>query len=259
MKYVERKRFIRTPFELEDSKIIILGIPFVSKHYGELKDSRDAPKEIRKYFDYFYEYDLDSKKSIYSIPFYDAGDVIVTKNFDEAKRRVTHVLEEIRVEKPDSSFIFLGGDHLITPMVMEVLRPKSALILDAHLDLLERADDYPHATAIRKVFSICKNLTIQGIRDVDKEEIKFARKEKIKFSKKLNFKGRIDYLSIDVDVMNYSYVSTSSPVLTETTPFDVLRIIRNSRFRFADIVEWSPPYGFPTVVKILRELIFQMS
>ncbi|MCD6381849.1 MAG: arginase family protein, partial [Candidatus Aenigmarchaeota archaeon] len=242
------------------AKILILGIPFVSKHFGSLPDSKNAPKSIREYFDYFYEYDDDHNHNIYDIPFYDVGDVKVKqKNYQKTKEIVLNVLRELKIINPNAKFIFLGGDHLITPMVVEALKPRNLVSLDAHLDLLENVKEYEHACAMRYVYETCKNITIQGYRDVLKSEIDFTLKNGIRISRDLNFRGIVDYLSIDVDVLDYIYATTSSPVAFGFRPEDVVKIIRRSEFKFADIVEWSPPHGFPAIVKIFRELLLRMN
>lgn len=257
--HIDRGKVIKTPLNLLKAKVVILGVPFVSKHFGNLPDSKNAPRAVREFFDYFYDFDLEENKSIYELPFYDAGDIIVSKSYEKTKKIVKEVIEKIRKVNPNAKFVFIGGDHLITPMITDALKPKSLLSLDAHLDLLEYAPDFEHACAMNRVFKVCKNIKIHGYRDVAKEEIEFAKRNGIRISRNLNFRGRIDYLSIDIDVLDYIYASSSSPVPLGFSPQDIIKLIQRTKFNFVDIVEWSPPHGFPAIIKILREILFKIS
>ena len=63
-------------------------------------------------------------------------------------------------------------------------------------------------------------------------------------------------MSIDLDVLDPIYVETETPEAFGFTPKQVCELIQKTKPQFADIVEWSPDYGYAQVVAIFKELLF---
>ena len=257
-----RRGALKFPFSLEDSRCVVLGIPFEGRHWGNGSGARLTPKLLRKYFDHYYSYDLESGLDLYELPIFDAGDVKVTKSFEETKRRVIEVVKYLRSKNPSIRFCFIGGDHLVTPMLVEALGVRSLISLDAHLDLLSEDDarGYEHATAMRKVANKGVTLYVRGVRDVNSEELEYAKLKSIDWRGDLSdLPSRIDYLSIDLDVLDPIYVDTSAPVAMGIEFKQLLESLRRLEFDHADIVEWIPPRGFPYVARLFREILIKLA
>jgi agmatinase len=167
--------------------------------------------------------------------------------------------------------IFLGGEHSITPPIVERLSRRSAqgslgvLVLDAHLDLREEygCTRYSHACASRRILEkkgVCAYTSI-GIRSGCKEEFTFAKENGILYFSALDVKENgIDYvldralegvncerlyLSIDLDALDPAF----APAVGNPEPFglnawDVLRVIERAAPKAVglDINELTPAY-----------------
>ena len=131
------------------------------------------------------------------------------------------------------------------------------------MDLLSESDarDFEHATAMRKVIDSREvSLYVRGVRDVSQEELEYAKLKSIDWRNDLcKLPSRVDYLSIDIDVLDPVYIDTSAPVAMGIRFEDLLRSLRRLRFDHVDLVEWIPPKGFPYVVRIFRELLVRLS
>lgn len=243
---------------LKEADWIIIGIPFEKNEYGERGTER-APEAIRRKFSSFWTYDIDRKKDLFESRIYDLGN-IKTGNYKKTIRSIYGVINHIKEKNINAKVLFLGGDHSITPIIARALDISSILALDAHFDLKGEYAKNTNANAcvMQRCYEQTKNIHMRGVRTGDKDELLFAERN-IDWRKEMVFKGRVDYLSIDVDVMDPSYIHTGNPETLGHSPADVIKIIRNTEFKYADIVEWIPERGYPVVVKIAQEILFKNS
>ena len=253
---------LRFPYKLEEARVIILGIPFEAEHYGKLKGASRATRAIRKYFDHYYSYDLERGIDLYDLPIYDAGDVKVSKDIARATRLVTRAIARLLKRNQEARFCFLGGDHLITSFTTRALRIKSLLAFDSHLDLLslEEARGYEHASSLRLALESVTKLYVRGVRDVAKSELTYAKIHGVDWRRDLKrLPRKVDYLSLDLDVLNPFEASVASPVAMGFGTREVIEAIRKVSFRHADLVEWIPTHGYASVVAIFRELLISLA
>ena len=167
--------------------------------------------------------------------------------------------------------IFLGGEHSITPPIVESLARRSAegalgvLVLDAHLDMREEYGNtrYSHACASRRILEKegVKDYASIGIRSGCKEEFSFAKENDISYNTSLDVKEKgIDYvldralkslncerlyLSIDLDALDPAFApAVGNPGPFGLTSWDVLRVIERTAPKAVglDINELTPAY-----------------
>lgn len=246
-------------FSLEEAETVILGIPYGSKELGK-PDQVYAPNKIREFFsNNFWSYDLERGEDLGEKKIVDLGNVPFTEDFEEMAKRVGKALEEIKEKNPKAKILFLGGQHSTTFMTAKALRPGSLLSLDAHPDLCSEFGGfvYSKASTMRRVYELGTKIHLRGTRTASKEEHDFLKEKKIDWKKDLDFKGKVEYLSIDLDVLDPVYIGLGAPEALGAKPEDVINIIRTTDFKYCDIVEWIPDKGFPVVIQILREVLFK--
>lgn len=280
----QRCGFADADADLLDANYVVVGLPFdctASFRSG----SRDGPDAIRhasfNFESYDYNYDLD----LATLAICDLGNMDL--GADPAYAEET-IKEAIALLPKDAVPIFLGGEHSITPPIVEGLAQKRAdealgvLVLDAHLDLRDEfgCTRYSHACASRRILEkkgIGAFASI-GIRSGCKEEFTFAKKNGISYhtSREVFEKG-IDYvlndtlenmncerlyLSIDLDALDPAFApAVGNPEPFGLTSWDVLRAIQRAAPRAVglDITELTPAYdGGETALlaaRLAREFI----
>ncbi|MFH1542251.1 MAG: agmatinase [bacterium] len=181
-----------------------------------------------------------------------------------------------QIIKEDKIPIILGGEHSITPYVVQSMKEKypdlSVLQLDAHADLRDsyqgRKDS--HACVMRRVLEICPAVQI-GIRNISEQGYNFAKQtgqlRKIFFqSRKPDLALLSDnvYITIDVDVFDPSVVSAvGTPEPGGMSWDEVVNLLKEvcaaKNVVGFDVVELSPRKGEIvsdfTVAKLIYKLI----
>jgi agmatinase len=263
----QRCGFADADADLRDAKYVVVGLPFdgtASFRSG----SRDGPDAIRlasfNFESYDYHYDLD----LATLAICDLGNMDL--GADPAYAEET-IKEGIALLPKAAVPIFLGGEHSITPPIVESLAQNCAegelgvLVLDAHLDLREQFGNtrYSHACASRRILEkkgIGAFASI-GIRSGSKEEFTFAKENGISYhTSRQVFEKGIDYvlddalerlnceqlyLSIDLDALDPAFApAVGNPEPFGLTSWDVLRTIERAGPRAVglDINELSPAY-----------------
>jgi agmatinase len=263
----QRCGFADADADLAEADYVVVGLPFdctASFRSG----SRDGPDAIRlasfnfESYDHYYDVDL-SELAICDMGNMDLG---ADPGFAEET-----IKEGIALLPKAAIPIFLGGEHSITPPIVESLAQRSAqgalgvLVLDAHLDL--RADfgntRYSHACASRRILEKkgVRAYASIGIRSGSKEEFTFAKENGISVNTSLDVKERgIDfvldraieglncerlYLSIDLDAFDPAFApAVGNPEPFGLTAWDVKRVIERTAPRAVglDINELTPAY-----------------
>jgi len=200
---------------------------------------------IRKYFNKTFTYSPIHKKDLFDMKIIDLGNL----SFEDFGKEFQ--------KNPKANYIFLGGDHAITPKITEIVKPKNLLSLDAHLDLLiDSKYKNPHARAMHDVHKQGIEVAIRGYRECAKEEEQFAQENDIDISQDLQFDKQINYLSIDLDVLDPPFINSETLVAFGFQPKEICEMIRKTRPQFADIVEWKPSFGWANVIAIFKESLF---
>ncbi|MCG3219737.1 MAG: arginase family protein [Candidatus Heimdallarchaeota archaeon] len=263
----------------EKNSIILFGLPF-ERVKATPGGSKRAPKAIRKHSYEFsgvsMEYDITKSKRAY----FDLGDFWGSNKIEEIWKKAYDL---------DSKILALGGDHSITidTLSNSEIDDKTAIIwLDSHADL---ADEYPkgvfqsHGT----VFTNLKNLkklkadqllligghaftqTSTEHNKINNNEVNFLPTQKIMKNSEEGYKiirefiDRYDrvYLSIDLDVLDQSFVptlGTAEPFgLTPQILLEILEIIIPNAM-YVDIVETQFKRSNKIVLNFVVGLIFQI-
>ncbi|MDD4163280.1 MAG: agmatinase [Methanothrix sp.] len=266
----QRCGFADAEAELKDADYVVVGLPFdctASFRTG----SRDGPDAIRlasfnfESYDHYYDVDLAT------LTICDLGNMEL--GADPAYADAT-IKEGFALLPRTAIPIFLGGEHSITPPIVESLAQRSAqgtlgtlgvLVLDAHLDLREEygCTRYSHACASRRILEKegVKAYASIGIRSGCKEEFSFAKENEVPYFSALDVKEKgIDYvldraleslncerlyLSIDLDVLDPAFApAVGNPEPFGLTSWDVKRVIeRTAPWAVGlDINELTPTY-----------------
>lgn len=204
--------------------------------------------------------------------------------FEPIERREA-IAETLRVPQDDKLLITLGGDHSITPFVVDAWMPRPATVvfLDAHADLRTRYLDDPlsHATPAHRLREMGHTLLMGGLRSIYEEEADRLETDRgIRYytalelqdedlreaflSDLMGLKGDV-YLSIDMDFFDPSFVpgvGTPQPGGLDwyfmLKILDALFLLSDARVRGVDLVELIPdPFGISQVfaAKLLQKII----
>ncbi len=258
-----------------NADFIIFGLPY-DKTSSFRFGARLAPKEIRKASWNFESFDMLTGVDFTEIPLHDYGDLdIENKDGKEMLESVSRFSK--RVIKAKKIPVAIGGEHSVTPGLVEGFDDVFVISLDAHLDFRDEYEGnrYNHACASRRVADKVgiDNIAILGVRSAERKELEKAREEGLKFFASGSLSGDIDdvlkeiskdigerkvYLSIDFDVLDPAYapgVSTPEPFGLE--PDDVIKVIKTFADRIVgfDLVEVCPPYDFGNTSILAAKII----
>lgn len=220
--------FMPYNYPVEEAKIVFLGIPFSSTSISD--SSNFGPVMVREALKITEPLDPKTRKNFMKEKICDLGNIeVVPGSYNLTAERVKETINEIKEANPDAIIMAIGGDHLISLPLVEALKPKTIIQLDAHRDLRENflGNEYSHATwAYRAVKSLNCNLIQIGTREIGEEEIAIERQLGVHNSVDAikNASGSI-YMTIDMDVFDPCYVETGFPVSNGLTPKQVFEII----------------------------------
>lgn len=253
---------------IDDARYAVVGLPFDATASFR-SGSRDGPDAIRlasynfESYDYYYGLDLAD------LGICDLGNMELGADPAYAGQTIREGIAML----PDSAVpVFLGGEHSVTPAIVEALLDRDGcgpgdlgiVVLDAHLDLRDEygCTSYSHACASRRILEkgVLAYASI-GIRSGSREEFEFAAENEIPFftARDVREKG-IDlvldralqgmdcerlYLSIDLDALDPSFApAVGNPEPFGLTSWDAKRVIERTAPRAAglDITELTPAY-----------------
>ncbi|MGB7570817.1 MAG: agmatinase [Methanothrix sp.] len=250
---------------LEEAEYVVLGLPFdgtASFRSG----SRDGPDAIRLASFNFESYDSYYGVDLSELAICDLGNMEL--GADPAYAQET-IKEGIELLPERAAPIFLGGEHSITPAIVEGLGRRSGalgvLVLDAHLDLREEYGCIAssHACASRRILEkdALAGYASIGIRSGSREEFGWAAENNISYftARQVSEEG-VDavldqalrslqcdrlYLSIDLDVLDPAYApAVGNPEPFGLSSWDAKRVIERLAPRLVglDINELTPAY-----------------
>ena len=249
---------------LEEAEYVVVGLPFdgtASFRSG----SRDGPDAIRLASFNFESYDSYYGVDLAELAICDLGNMEL--GADPAYAEET-IKEGIALLPEKAVPIFLGGEHSITPAIVEGLGRRASLdvlVLDAHLDLREEygCTKASHACASRRILEkkALAGYASLGIRSGSREEFDWAAENGIPYftARQVREEGvdavldrameRLQcerlYLSIDLDVLDPAYApAVGNPEPFGLSSWDVKRIIERIAPRLVglDINELAPAY-----------------
>ena len=239
-------------------KVVILGIPFDRNTSCRLGSSKlpDLSREASKYLE---EYSFIQRIDIREANISDFGNIPVTHNFEETLKNIQETIESLRNKK----LVFVGGDHSITLGTMRALSKyvRKFVVLDAHADLYPSYNNnvYSHASVLRRILEFIdpSRVIIVGLRTLARVEEEYIEENGIDYyttreisedpSLLEDVLATADYISIDLDVFDISYIpDVSCPEPFGLDPNLLNSIFRASRLRakFVDIVEGVPESPF---------------
>ncbi len=259
--WIDNSTLLWKPFcELKEAEKVIIGIPFGATQIGGPSNTHHAPNRLRNLFrTKFWTYDFERKEDLLNRKIYDLGNIKPAEKFDVLTKRIQEVVNWVLKQNPSAKIITIGGEHTVTFPVAKTLRPKTLLSLDAHPDFVDEyeGNKYSIACVMHRIHELGTKVSLRGIRTASEDEHDFLVKNKIDWRQDLNFSGDVDYLSIDIDVLDPIYVGTNAPETNGFKPIDVINLIRKINFKHCDIVEWNPDFGYPAVIRIFKELLLK--
>ena len=229
-------------FPLEEADVCFLGIPFDSTA-AAVSNQRFGPVLVRQSLKNIISYLPDKKKNpLKNLKIWDAGDVdVVFGDFEETSLRIKDTMNSILRKNKNIFPVIIGGEHLITLPVVEVLKPKTIVQLDAHMDLVGD-EKHAHNTWAYLAAKLGFKIVQIGVRSWEETEEKNKKKFDIKDSLD-GIEGPI-YLTIDMDVFDPMYApDTGFKEPNGLTPKEVFKIIddvfKTGKVIGMDIVEIS--------------------
>ncbi len=228
--------FVPYNHSLEEAEVVFIGVPFSSTSVSET--SQYGPVVVRESLKL--TEDWDDKRNVFE-KICDVGDLeVVTGSYDLTAERLRETIKDIRSANPNAFLIFVGGEHLISLPIVEELRPKTIVQLDAHADLRPEylGLKYSHVTWAYHASKISKIMQL-GVRSWSKED-DLSRAEQIKDVANIPKLAGPVHLTVDMDVFDPPYVQTGLPEPGGLRPEQVFAIIDsicNYNIGSMDIVE----------------------
>jgi N1-aminopropylagmatine ureohydrolase len=162
-----------TTADFDSARVVILPIPF-DRTTSYVPGTRTGPHEILVASSHMELWDEETQTDVHSIGIYTLPEIeFPFATMEEVVAELRRVAAEIL--KRDKFPIFLGGEHSITPPLVEALAARhanlSVLQLDAHADLRREYMGTPHshACAMRRTLEFAKTTQV-GIRSLSTEE-----------------------------------------------------------------------------------------
>ncbi len=262
----------------KNAQTVILPLPY-EQTTSYMPGAANGPQAIIDASAYVELYDEELDGEVYRSGVHTLPPLMFSGEPETDFKKITaHCLQLL----DDNKFIVsLGGEHSLSfPLVRafnEHLGGLSVLQLDAHSDLRASYEGsiYSHASVMRRIFEINRNIVQIGIRSQCKEEADFIRQHKIHtfFAHQMQQKGfppaAIDilsenvYLTIDVDFFDPSIMpATGTPepggfLWNETLAF-LKEVFKTKNVVGMDVVELSPQPGLVHPDFLAAKLIYKL-
>ncbi|MCK4509599.1 MAG: agmatinase [Desulfuromonadales bacterium] len=222
----DTSQFLEMPnAPVDEADILLLPIP-LERTVSFKPGTSDAPKAILETTEQLEFYEEDAGWS----PFKHMK-ISVLPDFAENKRETdeelhTRLAKEVASLPDDNLFIGLGGEHSLTPSLVEPRMPEpgTVLFLDAHADMRisYEGSKYSHACPVTRLLEQGHKIVMAGVRSVYEGEVELIEKDPRitlfldwdlrgkgqweSFMQKVNSLEGPVYLSIDMDVFNPAVV-----------------------------------------------------
>ncbi len=223
--------FVSYNYPLEEANVIFIGVPFSSTNistssmYGPLM-VREALKLV--------ETETNKGNVFEKLKICDAGDVeIVPGSYELTAQRIRETVQEMRKINPSAFLVVVGGEHLITLPLVETLKPKTIVQIDAHADTDPEymGAVYSHATW---AFHAAKRAHIYqyGMRNT-----KMPTNVSLLDISMLPTIEQPLHMTIDIDAFAASHIGETGFYEGRLSPENVFDIIDKADVKSLDIVE----------------------
>jgi formiminoglutamase len=236
-RYVTKAEKIMDPFNeniRQNQKLGLVGAP-LSKSSISHSGAAFAPTTIRKMFQSFTTYSVESDMDLTSGAVIDYGDILMhPTDILESQTRIKMSIEEILLREEPSHLFILGGDHSVSYPAISAFSKSSrvgVIQFDAHHDLRNLEDGGPtNGTPFRSLiegkvirgenlvqigirnfmnskeyskYAKDHGVTVYTMQDIQKQSIKKIVQDAIAILEN----NRVDmiYVSVDMDVLDQSF------------------------------------------------------
>ena len=269
---------------VDEANILLLPIP-LERTVSFKPGTAEAPRAILETTEQLEFYEEDAGWS----PFKHMK-ISVLPEFEDDKSQSdadlhTSLTKHVASLPADNLFIGLGGEHSLTPSIVEVRMPEpgTVLFLDAHADMRTsyEGSKFSHACPVNRLLAQGHKIVMAGIRSVYESEVELVDKEPRinlfldwdlqgkgqweSFLQKVNSLEGPVYLSIDMDVFNPAVVpGVGTPQPGGFSWYQVMEVLESlfSRkkidLRGVDLVELVPEVSRVsemTAAKLLLKII----
>lgn len=237
--------FVSYNWPLKEADAVFCGIPFSSKTIS--KGAIYGPLMVRESLKLKHDY-VAGKNIFERVKVCDVGDVdVLAGSFDKTAQRIKETIEEIKIANSGAFPIFIGGDHSITLPLVEALRPKTIVHLDAHADVEEddessyarhsHASWARHAAKLAKVVQVGVTVDTGASREVANAQgisVFRSAEEFLKSNIKIE---RPVHLTIDIDVLAPGFIGETGFPEGRMMPEELYKVLQQVDCDSLDIVE----------------------
>ncbi len=192
----------------KEADVVFLGIPFAGTSVS--KPAMYGPVMVRESLKLVEDFVPDKAVNLFEkLKVCDLGDIeVVPGSYVLTAERIRQTIGDAKQENEDAFLIFIGGEHLVTLPVIEALKPKTIVHLDAHSDSRSEylGNEYTHQTWAYHASKIAKIIQA-GVTTWNREEKDNLEKNGIEFydtgdflRKKIKLIPPV-HLTIDIDVL----------------------------------------------------------
>lgn len=267
------KNFIGSSDDFDNSKIIMLGMPFDGTCTNR-PGARFAPQQIRVESVGIEEYSTYFNTNLSDLMFFDAGELELPFG---APKEALEIIEKNTDEiySLNKKILGIGGEHLVTlgtiKGILKHYKDIAVVHFDAHTDLREQylGIELTHSGVMLQIAKLIgfENIMQIGIRSGEKEEFELMEKYSTRAYRPKELQKFADkkiFVTIDLDVLDPSIMSgTGTPEAGGLTYKELIQWIvelKNYNIIGADIVELAPDLDITkvstaTACKLIREVL----
>lgn len=267
------KNFIGSSDDFDNSKIIMLGMPFDGTCTNR-PGARFAPQQIRVESVGIEEYSTYFNTNLSDLMFFDAGELELPFG---APKEALEIIEKNTNEiySLNKKILGIGGEHLVTlgtiKGILKHYKDIAVVHFDAHTDLREQylGIELTHSGVMLQIAKLIgfENIMQIGIRSGEKEEFELMEKYSTRAYRPKELQKFADkkiFVTIDLDVLDPSIMSgTGTPEAGGLTYKELMQWIvelKNYNIIGADIVELAPDLDITkvstaTACKLIREVL----
>ena len=268
-----------TTTDFEHARVVILPIP-LDRTTSYVPGTRNGPHEILVASSHMELWDEETETDVHSIGIFTLPEMeFPFGTMDEVVREIRRVAAEL-VNRGKFPFI-LGGEHSITPAVVEAVAAKypglSVLQIDAHADLREcfMGTPHNHACAMRRTLEFARTTQV-GIRSLSPDEAAAAPTLPTRIFYDFNMRDDADwmdrvvdslsehvYITIDVDGLDPAIMpATGTPEPGGLSWYETLKLLRRVIERRTvvgcDLVELAPMPGHVAPNFLCAKLVYKI-
>lgn len=253
--------FVPFNYALREASAVFMGIPFASTSTS--KGAIYGPVMVREALKLTEDF-IGGKRVFKKIKMCDVGDLeIVPGSYGLTARRIRETIDDMRKENAKAFPVFVGGEHLITLPIVESLKPKTIIHLDAHADLRKDylGNEYMHQTWGYHASKLAKIVQV-GVVSWSEEEKKVAKERGVvslaagEFLKKTPALKSPVHLTIDADVLEGAATGLPEGRMTMDTMDKILDKIKCDSMDICEIADDTLPSatGFRAAHIVMRML-----